>query len=62
MSSEFAQVLSSLSVIAIVTGVALAYVSTKRSAHAAALEQWGGILMVTGLALIGVGLGAVHPR
>lgn len=62
MVSEFALVLSSLSVTAIVSGAALAYVSTRRPAHTATLERWGGILMVTGLALIGVGLGAGHPR
>lgn len=49
-----------LSVIGICSGGGLACAATHRPARAAALERWGGLLLMAGLALLGAGLQSSH--
>ena len=48
------------SVTCLVTGGGLAFAATKRLRHAVALERLAGVLMIVGLALLGIGLKGIQ--
>jgi hypothetical protein len=50
-----------LSMTSLVAGVGVACAADYAPARVAALESWGGGLLVAGLALLGVALGAAAP-
>jgi hypothetical protein len=50
-----------LSFISLVGGVGAACATDYAPSHVAALERWGGGLLVAGLALLGVALGGAFP-
>ena len=50
-----------LSVTSLVAGVGVACAADYAPAHVATLENWGGGLLMAGLALLGVALGAAAP-
>jgi hypothetical protein len=50
---ELMQLFGGLSVIIVFVGVALAYASTRSPSRRKVLESCGGILFITGLALLG---------
>lgn len=51
---------AALSLMGLLTGGSLACAAIRRPIHAAALERWGGTLLVSGLALLGAGLQSLH--
>ena len=50
-----------LSLLSLISGVGAACAADYAPSHVAALESWGGGLLVTGLALLGVCLGGALP-
>ena len=52
--------IAAMSSTCLVLGGSLAYAALRRPSCQAILERCGGALMVTGLALLGTGLG-IHP-
>ena len=53
--------LAFLSLLSLIGGVGAACAADYAPSHVAALESWGGGLLVTGLALLGVCLGGALP-
>jgi hypothetical protein len=50
-----------LSLTSLIAGVGVACAADYSPSHVAAFESWGGGLLVTGLALLGVWLGGAFP-